>query len=297
MARAARANHRRRRQRNWGIADPPTLAALLASAINEHFGGNQSRAAREVGLKQPTLSRLLGGLQKSITAGTVKRLHRVIPASDHERLAACLLNQASFTTLSQYQNWLVTRERRLESLDARRENPADSMHRRDSLDRDQERRYLLRKMAELCPSQVRRFLATMERRGMKASPRVALALNVVIEPLLDSHLTGGIERGCYDLTADEFITFVEAGLAREDILLNRSPDGIRAQEAAEFVAKRFSLDTTAHPLAFYTRHDSGPESVADSVHWMESLLERDEVEHLEPLIIPGPDDPALRIES
>src|SRR2546430_16840820 len=59
-----------------------------------------------------------------------------------------------------------------------------------------------------------------------------LAYVRILAPLLDATDSGLIERRWQELTDRELRRFVEAGMERERIMLDRSPDLQRAQEMA-----------------------------------------------------------------
>lgn len=59
--------------------------------------------------------------------------------------------------------------------------------------------------------------------------RLDLVLHRVLEPLLAGRDSGGVERLWEELSDDELRTFVDLGLQRELILLDRAPDVQRAQ--------------------------------------------------------------------
>ena len=61
--------------------------------------------------------------------------------------------------------------------------------------------------------------------------RIQLAVLRMLEPLLESFASGGIERHHRTLTDDDLADFVRAGLRREVVLLSRENDLARVQHA------------------------------------------------------------------
>jgi hypothetical protein len=78
-----------------------------------------------------------------------------------------------------------------------------------------------------------RFLKSRGHRGI----RVDLAFRRIVEPLLQTDGSGGIERDWRELNHEELEAFVKAGIKRETIMLDRSPDIQRAKEASERVSQ------------------------------------------------------------
>jgi hypothetical protein len=63
--------------------------------------------------------------------------------------------------------------------------------------------------------------------------RIQLVLVRILEPLLESYASGGIERYHGSLSDEELADFVRGGFQREIILLNRENDLARAQRTIE----------------------------------------------------------------
>lgn len=250
MPKSERPIHRRPRRVSWRIVDSDALIALVDEACQKPpYNGSQSEVARRTGIKQSTLSLLLAGKQQAVTRTTLRRLIALIGDEQEEAIAACLFDSDAIAALEAQDDWLRAAEYRLEG-EVSKEGfilPAAS------LDRLAERQHLLQMMVQLCPAATRAFFDECSARGFSGSPRAGLALCSVIEPLLQSRNTRGIERGWQDLTGKEFVSFVEAGLTRESILLARSMDHIRAQESDAFVSRRVGLDSTSDVRAYYGR--------------------------------------------
>jgi hypothetical protein len=78
------------------------------------------------------------------------------------------------------------------------------------------------------PRLVETFDNRMRRRGFGPA-RLLVAHVRVVEPLLESHETGFIERGWDELDRTQQAAFLKAGYKREEILLSRDDDLERAR--------------------------------------------------------------------
>jgi hypothetical protein len=106
---------------------------------------------------------------------------------------------------------------------------------------ERERRRVLDELRSRFPSYFNDLDRYLKERG-HVGIRVQRAYLNLVEPLLQGDETGGIERDWSELTDDEQIEFIKAGIKREKILLNRSPDIPRAQEAAQRNPRRPRAD-------------------------------------------------------
>jgi hypothetical protein len=249
-----RAKHRRR-QRRWHIVDRALLADELRRVIPPAQDGGQSAVARKIGINQPVLSRLLAKKRGEVSEHTVKALLKLIPPERHLNLTQALLTPEARDALDKYEIWLESEVIRFEPdpqalLKRNKSGEQASIRYRRSPERYEDRRHLFRAMFERCPTHLRRFVRMLKKRGHEGSPRVALAIFRVIEPLLQARRSGFIERRWQDMTRNDFVRFVEAGLARETLLLDRSPDVFQAQRASERREELLGLDDLHDPRAF-----------------------------------------------
>ena len=289
MAKSERAIHRRPRQTFWHVPNPSALAALIDEAFQQPpYNGNQSTVQKRIGIAQSTLSRLLAGKQERISEKTLRMIFELIGADRQHDLAQCLFDPAARDALSAFTDWLIESEYRLKGRVVIESVPSAI----GSLDRRAERRHLLRMMVEHCPAATRAFVEECAARGFKAWPRAGLALCTVIEPLLQSRPTRGIERGWQDLTRDEFIQFVDAGLKRESILLARSRDHIRAQESGAFSSRLVGLDSLSDPRAYHGQLSDPLQELAQCWTFVEKCLTGESV--AEPEVFSSDDEPGLR---
>ena len=87
-------NKSEKRQRLLRIRDLGALSALVIHRINEGFDGNQKRAAEEIGLPQPTLSRITAQKTTFLRPRTYQALARLMGVR-RGKLWAALLSKNS----------------------------------------------------------------------------------------------------------------------------------------------------------------------------------------------------------
>lgn len=91
---------------------------------------------------------------------------------------------------------------------------------------------LFDRVRQVCPETLNDLTALASDRRF-LTDRLALALFRTLEPLLDSHASGGIERHHSELDDQELRKFVRAGFDREMILLLARPGDIERAQAVE----------------------------------------------------------------
>jgi hypothetical protein len=103
------------------------------------------------------------------------------------------------------------------------------------------RRMLWQRVHQEFPEQFGRFADEMKKRNVDTA-RQEVAVMRVIEPLLEATQSAYIERSYSELTERERRDFIDAGIKRELILLDREPALTRARriadEGADCFAKR-----------------------------------------------------------
>ena len=248
--------HRTRRVARLPIRDPIALARLLQDVLEQSHNGSQAHAARAIGgpkksaseaAWQTLLSRLLGCSQRSIQAKTYRRLRELVPNDRHDELFDAVASPEAWALLEAYDRWIVERGDRfvLRRGMRYRLTPAGLRRERGShfMQRDAELSHLLRHLRE--DVALRSYRRSFEDRATAlghSRMRIALAVVRTLEPLLERSESGFIERGWKELSPDELRQFIEAGFARESILLRRPPRIQRAQAMLES-AKRGANST------------------------------------------------------
>lgn len=179
--------------------------------------------AKECGIDQGQLSRLLNRKLKRVSTLTYKRLLSTGLPDEMSEMQRLLLSGKTQAVISAHQVWLRDRENSQES----------------EAGLSPEERKLVSELASDYPK-VRRALqklARVVRTHRHDYGRWLAALRDVLEPLNRYFTTLGVERGFHEFSKDELASFVTHGLERERILLNRGPDLVRAQQAAENVGQ------------------------------------------------------------
>lgn len=251
----------------YRIIDGAGLKRALADAM-KHYA-SQAEASKLAGIGKATLWRLLAGKETSITQTTLDGLFRlvgrpgkgsVIEAAAHGRLTSCLLSPVALSLLESADTALqaelaqsikhampwrwVSDQMILEKRDSKAKG-VDIMRWKELAVLE----WLARKkFGNLIP----RFEASVLDRGHHPV-RVQLSIVRALLPLVVSAEFGFVERHWSELRGEagdwkELRAYVEAGLKRELILLERSPDEQRAQEVAD-TPEEFDDDERIHVLA------------------------------------------------
>jgi hypothetical protein len=225
--------HRQGRTRRVRIVDPGGFAEVLWRGIESDHGGNQSVAARAIGVSQPELSRLLNGRILSLRPQTLAAIQSRLSSANREAMRSTLLSpRALNTALPRYEHWLAAAGPSFLL------NSGTSLRALAKPEWLKERRDLFRHVKRQCPEMVSAFHDWLaKQRHTEDSGRVNMAWYHILEPLLQWSDSGRIERDWRELSEEELSRFVKHGIEREKILLQRSPRLQRAQdfESAPFV--------------------------------------------------------------
>src|SRR5688572_24956713 len=94
------------------IDDPAEFARLVSRAISRKHRSTRA-AAKAIGLKQPHLHRLARGEHRESGVDTIRRVRRLIPASDQEAFDRTILSSKGRELLEQgYHAWCLERVQR-----------------------------------------------------------------------------------------------------------------------------------------------------------------------------------------
>ena len=224
--------YNRAKQRTFVIEDRPLLAREVMRIVKRKFRGNLSEAARSIGMSQPQLYRIAREQSGGMQSATLKKLGKLIPKDRHGVLDRAILTPPMLRCLRQYYGFYEGArseshwKRRRFIVPTRLRPPSDKQFAKKLRS---ERATLWRHLKEKFPYEFRSLDRFGQERGHDPT-RVAIAYEAVVEPLLLGPLTGGIERDWRELSEGEMVRFLRAGIARERIMLNRSPDIQRAQQ-------------------------------------------------------------------
>jgi hypothetical protein len=240
------------------ILDRPRLGHAITEMINEMFGGKLKDAASSIGIERSLLSRLANGSAHSLGVADLGTLRRQLPRELFTAIERSVYPEGVIELLNAYDSWVMEeRERFLhresmpETVTGRALKTVLAWETQRLLEYD----YLREVVADKFPD----LIADMDKflvRRKHFQTRGDLAYIRILSPLLDSLDSGHIERRWQEMPDRELRAFVEAGIAREKILLDRAPDLQRAQEVFE----RDPLDYIAlygqlwDPRAFFGRN-------------------------------------------
>jgi hypothetical protein len=218
----------------YKIDDKEGLAALIRDEIDERFDGNLLSAARASRMLQPELYRLSVGQLRGVGFKTLMGLHRLL---NRRQLALerCIVSPEAQELYAAYLQWvgeeldrIVTRS----SLGNTRVGRAMMSVAGWEFERLAQFEAAVERVRQKCREECASFDQFLYRRK-HSERRVQIAYYRIVAPLLDGRESGFIERRIEDLSDKELRSFVKAGILREKILLNRSPDIQSAKHAAE----------------------------------------------------------------
>lgn len=196
------------------VADREAFAKQLRIAISAKYP-SVNAAASHLKMKQPVLSRLLNKKHASIAAATWQKLQRLI-GEDQQTLSAVLPPFAQRARRT-WCVWVTTESDRIlgsNSDRVRRTKRQDLRALRRRMEKERSLSFIVSKLEQF-PNE----------------DRAELARRRILEPLLQAHESGWVERNGWELTTSEFCHFVRAGWKREEILLRREGEIPRSQKS------------------------------------------------------------------
>lgn len=217
-----------RRQR-FAIVNRRLLADEIRSVVERKFGGSLLAAAEYVGMVQSTLHRYSTEKIRWITRRSLDHLFTLLPTSRHHIVRQVFLTPQAAKRLRKYHNHFKvgSHNNGREQLSRVAGNRAAST-RLLPTKMNTELKRLEAHVERMFPYIFRNFDAFGDRRGHSVW-RIAASKVQILAPLLLAGKTGGIERDWRELDDGELRAFIEAGVKREKIILNRSADVPRAQ--------------------------------------------------------------------
>lgn len=231
------------------VADFALFFELLDSLL-EDCGGTQTELERRIGIKQDHFSKLRSGKLKSITASTYNRIRPALKGWQQKKLMQAFALPGTAVAHERYRLWLTLSLRRMLSGTGPRwsfDKGISPPKRRESWrqragGREGEitsiQRIGLRTVNRKGGNPIAKFIREQAKRG-HSQARITLAVYRVLAPLIETSDTAFVERHRREMSEKEFEVFVKAGLTREDIMLNRSPDIVRIQENARLNRQEF----------------------------------------------------------
>ena len=217
-----------RRQR-FTIVNRRLLADEIRSVVKREFGGSLLAAADSVGMVQSTLHRYSTEKIRSMTRRSLDHLYKLLPTSRHHIVDQAFLTPGAAKRLRKHHNHF-----KVGSHDNGREKLSRVAGNRAASTKllptkmNAELKRLQAHVERRFPDIFRKFDAFGNRRRHSVW-RIEASKVQILAPLLLADKTGGMERDWRELDDGELRAFVEAGVKREKILLNRSADVPRAQ--------------------------------------------------------------------
>jgi hypothetical protein len=201
--------------------------------VDTRYEGNQSLAARSIGLHPSQLSRLLNKDSSALRPRTLVAIERLLPRRLHRAFHAALSNEAAEEALHRGQQWRAFAHSARHLTRRAAPHPFDWLSTQQAREQRRQLRFLVLRLAweDEQPAACNRLAATAKKWGHDEE-RLRWAWERVLEPLLDAEDTGYLERAWEELSQDEQRKFAEASVTRECILLRRLPDPQRAQEVS-----------------------------------------------------------------
>lgn len=183
------------------------------------------------------------GAAKSLSVRNISSIRRALPPDAFAEIERSLVPAATSELLGAFDAWLsaeTTRALYRETVPQTAIGRAMATVPGWENQRAAEYYHLRETVAAKFPEIISRFDDLLERRR-HFQLRGELAYVRILAPLLDSAESGLIERRWQEMSDSELRRFVQAGIERESILLDRPPDLQRAQEVAardpiEFIA-------------------------------------------------------------
>jgi hypothetical protein len=217
------------------ILDRSGLATELKAAIQRRFRGNLSEAARSAGLRQPDLHKLATAKRVYVSVRTARAVRELVGPRRAQRVDDALLPGPAQMVLKAYGDWCIkyaTNEVRVIDWANHRTGfvPVVSVH--YGYTRYMRVVWLATELLRRYPSYFKPLVEAVGRKGHGVA-RLIVALHRVVGPLIDARESGYVELRWEELEERGTLAqFIDAGVRREVILLDRAPDLERAQEVA-----------------------------------------------------------------
>lgn len=231
------------------IQDEAALARIIDRLVAELGNDTESVAADAIGLGQSTLNRLRRRVRHTISFETASLLEaaarRVGGDALARELSEAIVSRAAVDMLNDgYRVWCQERYDRFELLGSPATWGVDAQGRPQRVHGDvgevirQQSLLKIRKLAEAaCAKELGAFKDWMRAQHVDEM-RGNVALRSLVEPLLESLLSGYIERRWGELSTQEQRDFIKAGIAREKILLSRPHALERARQVVSRGVRR-----------------------------------------------------------
>jgi len=224
-----------RRQRRYGVSDKKAFSEIIRGIVRR-FGG-QMAAERATGIDQSNLARWRNHPPDELPEKSYRAVFEAGTLSERSKLHGALMGPSARGIWWAYDQWMKDWEPRLSRGHSVPWAMSETGITRIDATKDPsplpwrlaERRQLLKHLEARRPWVLIRFRGFLKKFGHLGA-RSKMAIARAVDPLLDGPESGFVERSWRELSDDDLAKFVDAGLTREKILLNRSPDLMRIQE-------------------------------------------------------------------
>jgi hypothetical protein len=218
-----------RKGRLTPVLDDEALSRLVKEVVRTRFKGNQSEAARAVGLHPSRLSRIVRKQTPGLRPRTLAALERLLPRQHHRALHESLLDEATEDILTLARRWRIWTHTTRHLTVRSSPNPVETAAASRARERARVRRFAALRMIweEHYVAQCNALRSEAERHA-QTTERLEWAWERMLEPLVDSADTAYIERCWEELPERDRQRFVEASISQELVLLRRVPDLQRA---------------------------------------------------------------------
>jgi DNA-binding transcriptional regulator YdaS (Cro superfamily) len=248
------------------IHDQTALAAVVDGMVG--LIGTETRTAERLGVSQSTVNRMRNRALEKITRNTVIALERAAKLLNEELLSGlrdALVPPTAQEYLWGYNEWCQERTTRWQERDGKtwrigplmRAEPSAGPGYTLPVVRQEFLRLLWKRVHQEFPEVFRKFREEMKRRSVDGM-RQEVAITRIIEPLLEATQSAYVERSYSELTERERRDFIDAGIKRELILLDREPAITRARRLAEEGADTFAKQQGEHALYAKERAPAPP---------------------------------------
>lgn len=238
------------------VRDAPALAMVGENIVAMRGEGFVSHAAKNIGVSRSTLTRILFQNKPTLTRATAIALGTAAKSIDNDlvnRFHNALISPDAMRIFREgYQAWVRERFARFEE----RDGPSWRIYPSGTVASDPaqplqlaaNRRQLIQGIWRIAHAEFSDVFAAfrdeMVRRHVERE-RQEVAVLRVLEPLLEASQSGYVERSWSELSAKERRDFIDAGIKREMILLNREPALARATRIATEGAHTFAREAAA----------------------------------------------------
>ena len=235
------------------VRDATELAIVAEKIVDLRGAGSVTEAAKNVGVSRSTLGRIMAEQKPTLTRATAIALGTAAKSIDNDlvnRFHNALISPDAMRIFREgYQAWVRERFERWEERDGPSWRISALNAAVEPIDRHPpQRRQMIQGIWRLAHAEFSDVFAAFRNEMVSRHverERQEVAVLRVLEPLLEASQSGYVERSWSELSAKERRDFIDAGIRRELILLNREPALARATRIATEGAHTFAREAAA----------------------------------------------------